>query len=250
MTLALCWVGLGLLFSDHDAKASVIGSGDPKALQCIFLNDSSFSLPALQKLPSDVTDSQGRTILKFQHASNPSWGYALPQTDVFYVVAPNETPSAGLPMRVILHSAGHTAKTALLDGLANPKYLQYQTDSGYYGIYLDCAGNSAVDWWWGWYNIKDDPDKETKYKAALCPTEKRITDTILWAIEHFKIDVNRIYLSGISMGGSGSLGFGLRRGDLFAAVSVAVPAGIDHAMWRNNNFISESTLKRVHVKGQ
>ena len=47
-------------------------------------------------------------------------------------------------------------------------------------------------------------------------------------IQTYKIDRNRVYLSGISMGGSGSLGIGMRRGDIFAAVNVAVPAGIEH----------------------
>jgi hypothetical protein len=203
-------------------------------------------LPALQQLPSDVNDPQGRTILKFQHSSNTVWGYASPQTDIFYVVVPKEAPSAGLPMRVILHSAGHSAKTALQDAVA-PYNVQYKTDPGFYGIYLDCKGNSATDWWWGWYSIKDDPAKETKYRNDLCPTEKRMTDTIMWAINHFQIDPNRVYLSGISMGGSGSLGFGIRRGDLFAAISVAVPAGVDHAMWRNNNFISQPSIDPPYV---
>ncbi len=196
-------------------------------------------LPGLQQIASDVNDPQGRTILKFQHSTNPNWGYASTQTDVFYVVVPKEKQSAGLPMKVIFHSAGHSAKTCLETAGANPNYLQSNTEPGFYGLYLDCKGHSDVDWWWGWYKIKDDPNKEAKYKNNLCPTEKRMTDTIMWAIEKYKIDINRIYLCGVSMGGSGSLGFGLRRGDLFAAISVAVPAGADHAMWRNNNFVDE-----------
>jgi predicted esterase len=199
-------------------------------------------LPQLKQIASDVNDPQGRTVLKFQHSSNPNWGYALPQTDIFYIVVPKETTSARPPMRVIFHSAGHSAKSVLQTAFANPDYLQYQTNPGFYGIYLDCKGNSSVDWWWGWYHVKDDPNKEAKYKNNLCPTEKRMTDTIMWAIEHFKIDTNRVYLSGVSMGGSGSLGFGLIRGDLFAAISVAVPAGVDHAMWRNNNFDSQPAI--------
>ena len=209
----------------------VAQAGNSKDLLCA----ESISLPEWQQLQSDVNDPKGRNILKFQHSSNPNWGYTSPQTDVFYVVVPKESPAAGLPMRVILHSAGYSAKTALDVVHANPLFSHYQVDSGYYGIYLDCKGHSDVDWWWGWYNIKDDPNKENKYKNALCLTEKRMTDTIMWAIEYFKIDANRVYISGASMGESGTLGFGLRRGDLFAAV----PAGIDHAMWRNNNFIGQ-----------
>lgn len=242
LALTLWLAGSNRLLGYHDANTYTADSNNPKAFWHTSLKNSTSSLLELKQLTSDVNDPQGRSILKFQHSSNPNWGYALPQTDVFYVVVPKETPSAGLPMRVILHSAGDLAKTALQSGIAAPNYLQYQTNPGYYGIYLDCKGNSNVDWWWGWYSIKDDPAKETKYKNALCSTEKRMTDTIMWAIEHFKIDPNRVYLSGASMGGSGSLGFGIRRGDLFAAISVAVPAGIDHAMWRNNNFIGQSSI--------
>jgi hypothetical protein len=34
------------------------------------------------------------------------------------------------------------------------------------------------------------------------------------------------------MGGSGSLGIGLSRGDIFAAISVAIPAGVEHMEYR------------------
>ncbi|MEN6386095.1 MAG: hypothetical protein ABFD79_12980 [Phycisphaerales bacterium] len=214
-------------------------AGSIQAECCGYANNK--YLPELQQLASDVTDPQGRSILKFQHSSNPDWGYASPQIDTFYVIVPKES-TAGLPLRVILHSAGHSAKSCMETGLADPHYLQNITNPGFYGIYLDCKAHSDVDWWWGWYSIKDNPEKEIKFKNALCPTEKRMTDTIIWAMEYFKIDANRVYLSGVSMGGSGSLGFGLRRGDLFAAISVAVPAGIDHAMWRNNNFIDKPSF--------
>ena len=43
-----------------------------------------------------------------------------------------------------------------------------------------------------------------------------------------RINENRVYLCGISMGGSGTLGIGMRHGDTFAAVKANVPAGIEH----------------------
>jgi len=91
-------------------------------------------------------------------------------------------------------------------------------------LYLDCRKNRN-DWWWGAHSIKGAPGK---YADKYSPTEKRVLTSIEWAIRKYRIDRNRVYLSGISMGGSGSLGIGLCRGDIFAAVNVAVPAGVEH----------------------
>jgi len=48
----------------------------------------------------------------------------------------------------------------------------------------------------------------------------------------YSIDTNRVYLSGNSMGGSGTLGIGMPHGDLFAAIKANVPAGIEHVSER------------------
>src|SRR5258705_1611756 len=53
-------------------------------------------------------------------------------------------------------------------------------------------------------------------------------DTVRWRIAQYAIDPNRVYLSGNSMGGSGTLGIGMRHGDVFAAIKANVPAGIEH----------------------
>jgi pimeloyl-ACP methyl ester carboxylesterase len=47
-------------------------------------------------------------------------------------------------------------------------------------------------------------------------------------IQHYGIDENRVYLCGNSMGGSGTLGIGMRFGDVFAAVKANVPAKVEH----------------------
>ena len=68
-----------------------------------------------------------------------------------------------------------------------------------------------------------------KYKAPeVSPTEKRVIDTVKWVIKQYGIDENRVYLCGNSMGGSGTLGIGMRHGDIFAAIKANVPAGIEH----------------------
>ena len=64
------------------------------------------------------------------------------------------------------------------------------------------------------------------------PVEKRVIDSVRWAIKRFKIDPERVYLSGNSMGGSGALGIGMRHGNVFAAIKANVPAGVEHAAER------------------
>ena len=58
------------------------------------------------------------------------------------------------------------------------------------------------------------------------PTMKRVLDTIEWAVRKYKIDRNRIYLAGNSMGGQGTLAIGLKHGEVFAAINGNVPATV------------------------
>ena len=60
------------------------------------------------------------------------------------------------------------------------------------------------------------------------PVEKRVISTVKWVIQKYGIDPDRVYLSGNSMGGNGTLGIGMRHGDVFAAIKANVPAGIEH----------------------
>jgi hypothetical protein len=55
---------------------------------------------------------------------------------------------------------------------------------------------------------------------------------VKWALKEYGIDENRIYLCGNSMGGSGTLGIGMRNGDLFAAIKANVPAEVKHVSSR------------------
>ena len=57
-------------------------------------------------------------------------------------------------------------------------------------------------------------------------------DTVKWAIKQYGIDENRVYLGGNSMGGSGTLGIGMRHGDVFAAIKANVPAEVKHVSSR------------------
>ena len=169
----------------------------------------------------------------FEHGSLTKWGAKDPnQRDQFYIVFPKEGACENSPLYVVLHSAGHSAKTALDCTLTVGNHDIYRVPDDFYGIFVDCRINESTDWWWGGRRA-DEPEinDQNAYKATaeLQPVEKRVLDEIAWAISEYKIDPNRVYLSGNSMGGSGTLGLGLPHGDVFAAVKANVPAGVWHA---------------------
>ena len=181
----------------------------------------SFGTPEV-KLVKDF-ERGGRKVLRYEHDSISEWGYAKPQQDYFYVLPLAENPEKK-PLHVVLHSAGCSGDIALDRAFKHPDWFHYMGLEDQVILYLDCRKNRN-DWWWGAHSIRKEKEK---YADAYCPAEKRVLTTIEWVIQTYKIDRNRVYLSGISMGGSGSLGIGMRRGDIFAAVNVAVPAGIEH----------------------
>jgi dienelactone hydrolase len=106
--------------------------------------------------------------------------------------------------------------------------------------------NSGVDsdWWWGAEAIKSNPDK---YQQTLAPVEQRVLATVEWVVRKYAIDSNRIYLRGISMGGSGALGIGMSHGDVFAALRAGVPAGTEHALHRLSHSESLNDVPPVVV---
>jgi hypothetical protein len=184
-------------------------------------DDLSFGNPVMTLVKE--SEMKGRKLLRYEHESVPEWGYATPQEDYFHVLPLAGNP-ANTPLQVVLHSAGHSGDKVLADAFRHPDWFHYAGLKNQVVLYLDCRKNKS-NWWWGAHTIKS---AKGKYAAEYCPTEKRVLTTIEWTINTYNIDRNRVYLSGISMGGSGSLGIGMRRGDIFAAVNVAVPAGIDH----------------------
>ncbi len=176
----------------------------------------------------------GRKVEYFRHGTKPEWGYAKPQQDFFILVHP-ETPRPNSPVYVVLHSAGHDAKSAFeigTEGAEGPRgHFLYYPPADCYGLYPDCRANGGVgDWWWG------GPQPNEKQPKNLgpdpTPAEKRVEETVTWMLSQYPTDANRVYLTGISMGGSGSLGIGIPRGNLFASILVHVPAGAVHVEQR------------------
>lgn len=174
--------------------------------------------PPLRQKESEFT---GRKLDTYQHGNLKEWGYGEPQRDTFLVLHPKQARSKA-PLYVVLHSAGHDVHSCLACTTRVGNHDIYHAPQDFFALYLDCRANKG-DWWWG---INKYPGPE------VSPTEKRVLDTVRWVIKHYDIDENRVYLCGNSMGGSGTLGIGMRHGDVFAAIKANVPAEVKHVSSR------------------
>ncbi len=163
----------------------------------------------------------GRKLDTINPGSRKVWGYAAPQRDTFLVLHPKQA-KANASLYVVLHSAGHDVHSCLACTAKVGNHDIYHSPPDFFALYLDCRANKG-DWWWG---INKYPGPE------VSPTDKRVIDTVLWVIKQYGIDANRVYLCGNSMGGSGTLGIGMRHGDVFAAIKANVPAEVKHASTR------------------
>jgi len=172
----------------------------------------------------------GRALEVFQHGVKPEWGYAAPQQDTYIVVHP-KIDRKGAPLYVVLHSAGHNVVSCVKCTLQVGNHDIYHAPDDFYALYLDCRANKD-DWWWGGMHVKDAGLTKKNSGPEPMPVEKRVMDTVRLVIEKYAIDPNRVYLCGNSMGGTGTLGIGMRNGDVFAAIKANVPAGIEHVSHR------------------
>ncbi|MGI5832667.1 MAG: hypothetical protein ACOX6D_09105 [Thermoguttaceae bacterium] len=173
----------------------------------------------------------GHLLEKFVAVADPAWGYAENRTDIFAIYHPTEGVGPH-PLCVMFHSAGGGIDESLYSAFKPDGCDVYHVPDNFYSLHLDCLSHKADDWWWGGVNPlhpADDPVNLRNSGFDLQPVERRVLATICWVLANYDIDPNRVYLCGNSMGGSGTLGIGLRHGELFAAIKANVPAGILHA---------------------
>lgn len=204
------------------------------ALLFIGFESRAFSQEMLDPVKVADIEYRGTVVERFEHKTLPSWGAKnTDQIDYFYVAKPKDGHAEGRPLFVSLHSAGGSGEEEFEWRRANPNVRNiYAIPDGFYALFPDCGKNRETDWWYGGRPAMNNEITEEwteKSTAELLPVEKRILAEIAWVVETYKIDPNRIYLSGNSMGGSGALGLGLRHGNVFAAIKANVPAGIWHA---------------------
>ena len=151
-------------------------------------------------------------------------GYDTPVQEVHIVQHPvPDKDGKGRPLYVVLHSSGHDADKAINCTFTPGNHDIYHAPDDFYAIYLDCRMAASSDWWWG-------ANKYPGFDPSPC--ERRLLATIEETVVKYSIDRDRIYLCGNSMGGSGTLGLGLRHGDVFAAIKANVPALVKHACGR------------------
>ncbi len=186
--------------------------------------------PKLQTNQPEELRIDGRAFEVFKHGVKPEWGYSNPQQDTFIVVHP-KIERKNAPLYVVLHSAGHDVFSCLKCTRNVGNHDIYRSPDDFFALYLDCRANKG-DWWWGGMHRGDKELIRKNSGAAPAPVERRAIDTIKWVMAKYRIDPNRVYLCGNSMGGSGTLGIGLPNGGLFAAIKANVPAGIEHVSHR------------------
>ncbi len=174
--------------------------------------------------------ASGRQLEVFQHGVKPEWGYKAPQRDTFVVIHPKKAQEQAR-LYVVLHSAGHDVISCVQCTRTVGNHDIYHSPDDFYALYLDCRANRG-DWWWGGMHRRDARLTEKNSGSDPAPVEKRVIETVNWVIGKYAIDKNRVYLCGNSMGGSGTLGIGMRHGELFAAIKANVPAGIEHVSHR------------------
>ena len=205
----------------------------------IFANEGTWNPKLNPAKGKGLIDSE-RKLEVYQHGTKEDWGYKVPQQDTFIVIHPKEKRE-NAPLYVVLHSAGHDVFSCVKCTNQIGNHDIYHSPDNFYALYVDCRANRG-DWWWGGMHARD--ANLTKKNSGLnpMPVEYRVIDTVKWAVDKYKIDPQRVYLSGNSMGGSGTLGIGLRHGDVFAAIKANVPAGIEHASERMG-FSHKSWLK-------
>ena len=180
--------------------------------------------------PIEDLTINGRPYEVFQHGVRPEWGYPAPRQDMFVLIHPkNERKNA--PLYVVLHSAGHGVISCVKCTRDVGSHDIYRSPDDFYALHLDCRRNPG-DWWWGGMHLKDSNLTKKNSGGDPTPVERRVMDTVRWVIKKYDMDPNRVYLCGISMGGSGTLGIGMRHGDVFAAIKANVPAGIEHVSHR------------------
>jgi hypothetical protein len=173
----------------------------------------------------------GHTAVLYRHECLKEWGPDETGQQYFWVIQPKSQPKAGQsaarPLVVYLHSAGAGDEAASNE---IPCCIRYVDAGG--PEFLGLVPNSTTycaNGWWGYMSIKGDP---AAYQQRLSTAERRVLATIEWVVQKYHIDRNRIYLCGISMGGSGTLGIGMCHGDIFAAALAGVPAGAGHVLHR------------------
>lgn len=213
--------------------AATVGAEDPA------LRPLAIAPTHMVEIPGPV-EIAGRKVEWFHHPMDPAWNSKKPDAiRRFAVLHPVEgmEPAEGAPLILDLHSHGYSV-VSLVKTLDKPgNHDIWKGPPEYFLLVPDCAPRppkESPDFWWCCWDHFSMPTAQgladTGLDLSAC--EKRVLDTLEWTIRTYKIDRNRVYVCGNSMGGQGALGIGLNHGDIFAAIKANVPAGVWFATTR------------------
>lgn len=161
--------------------------------------------------------------------------------------APARGAGSGKPLSLVLHAKGGVVKdseylvfgdesTGWREGLPFKFSVRLQgeevvvqpTDRAWLGRTCseqwDTSGRTPAIWtfWYG-YNSKIYDPRLMGEGVPTNYTEQRNLWILKWVRERYGTDANRCYCSGSSMGGCGTVSFGLRHPEIFAALHAHVP---------------------------
>ena len=181
--------------------------------------------PYLEKIQTLKSGKVARTYI---HWSDKSIAYreGLPFK---FVVTTGKDVKPGTPAPMVLAIHAYSGYATPSDGWGH-EFVVVCPDDFTKGLPFD-----GYDWWYGYNsNLGGDLTKgvNTNY------TERRLLYTMDFARRKCNIDPNRIYLRGSSMGGTGSVAFGLRHPEIFAAIFANVPQvnpAMDNIGWSQQN---------------
>ena len=191
----------------------------------------------------------------YTHEQDPAWGSAYTGTDTFILANPTDGDNEGRPLIVFLHGRGGSADRMVLDEANNTGFVKedcvYSAPNDFYCLFLDNGrgynpnDTMPFDYWWGATGNRRGPEiPGIKGYRDEPPTAKRVLDCVEWVVREKKINRNRIYMAGNSMGGQGSLAIGLTHGEVFAAVEGNVPATVWYISARMN-FVDDKGVVRL-----
>ena len=204
------------------------------------LTERDWSSKKLGIAPKETkTETVGRrTVVWYSHPADPAWGAKRAFTDRFTVAKPVAGDAAGAPLLVQLHSRGGGRPSGGIEAQvksADAKEGVYRAPDDFYVLAVDsmrdfdvAANRTHDEFWWGGSAKFCGPKKRdvAALRKGETSCEKRVLDTVEWVVRTFRIDRNRVYLCGNSMGGQGALALGLPHGEVFAAIDANVPATI------------------------
>lgn len=194
--------------------------------------------PYLEKVETLKSGKVARTYIHWSD-KNIAYREGLPFK---FVVTRGKDVKPGTPAPMILAIHAYSGYATPSDAWSQD-FVVVSPDDFTKGLPFD-----GYDWWYGYNsNLGGDLTKGVNVNY----TERRLLYTMDYVRRHWNIDENRIYLRGSSMGGTGSVAFGLRHPEIFAAIFANVPQvnpSMDNIGWSQQNIETYAGKRAEAIK--